>query len=73
MSFFEFSVNDVPYRALYGRTYTDVKTGQWVAFPDADGRTVLSRDFADAAHTTGLKVGDPVVIRSIDPHAPPLR
>ena len=48
------------FRALYGRNYTDVKTGEWVAFPDADGRTVLSRVLADAAGTASLKVGDPV-------------
>jgi pimeloyl-ACP methyl ester carboxylesterase len=73
MTFFEFSVNDVPCRALYARTYSDVKVGQWVAFPDADGRTVLAQNLGNAASTTGLKAGDPVVIRPLAPKAPALR
>jgi pimeloyl-ACP methyl ester carboxylesterase len=55
------------YRTLYGRTYSDVKTGEWVAFPDADGRTVLSRVLADAAGTANLKVGDPVSLDPVEP------
>ncbi len=61
------------YRTLYGRTYSDVKDGEWVSFPDADGRTVLSRNFADAAGTAGLKVGDRVTFTAVDPGKPPLR
>jgi pimeloyl-ACP methyl ester carboxylesterase len=61
------------YRTLYGRTYTDVKNGEWVAFPDADGRTVLSRVFADAADTAALKVGDRVSIEAVAPGGGPLR
>ncbi|MFY9923876.1 MAG: SAM hydroxide adenosyltransferase [Opitutaceae bacterium] len=58
------------FRTLYGRTYTDVKTGEWVAFPDADGRTVLSRVFGDAAATARLKVGDAVTLTAIGPGGP---
>jgi pimeloyl-ACP methyl ester carboxylesterase len=61
------------YRTLYGRTYTDVKDGEWIVFPDADGRTVLSRNFADAAGTTGLKVGDTVTLAPVVPGTVPLR
>ncbi len=62
MTYCHVQVRGKDYRALYGRTYSDVKTGEWVAFPDADGRTVLSRNFADAAGTLGLKIGDPVTL-----------
>jgi pimeloyl-ACP methyl ester carboxylesterase len=55
------------FRTLYGRTYSDVKEGQWVAFPDADGRTVLSRDFADAAKTARIRAGDPVTLAPVPP------
>jgi pimeloyl-ACP methyl ester carboxylesterase len=60
MTFFELQVGQRSYRTLYGRTYSDVRNDGWVAFPDADGRTVLSRTFSDAAGTAGLKAGDPV-------------
>jgi pimeloyl-ACP methyl ester carboxylesterase len=55
------------YRTLYGRTYSDVRNGEWVAFPDADGRTVLSRVLADGAGTAGLKVGDTVSLDAVEP------
>ena len=73
MTFFQVISNGTPYRVLYGRTYSDVKDGEWVAFPDADGRTVLSRNFKDAAGTLGLKVGDPVALVPIEPGGPALR
>ena len=50
-----------------------MKEGEWIAFPDADGRTALSRSYADAAGSEGLKVGDPVTILVLDPHGPALR
>jgi hypothetical protein len=62
MTFFELHVRGRTYRTLYGRTYTDVKSDQWVAFPDADGRTVLSRNFANAAATAALSAGDTVSV-----------
>ena len=62
MTFFELHVRGRTYRTLYGRTYTDVKNDQWVAFPDADGRTVLSRNFANAAATAALSAGDTVSV-----------
>jgi pimeloyl-ACP methyl ester carboxylesterase len=58
------------YRALYGRTYSDVRNGEWVAFPDADGRTVLSRNFADAAKTLAVGVGDQLTLVPLTPGEP---
>jgi len=68
MTYFRLHAGGSDYRTLYGRTYSDVRTGEWIAFPDADGRTVLSRDFADAAKTAGLKVGTAVSLNHLDPH-----
>ena len=68
MTFFALQVGGHSYRTLYGRTYTDVRNNQWVAFPDAEGRTVLARNFADAASTAGLKVGDTVSVTAFEPH-----
>jgi pimeloyl-ACP methyl ester carboxylesterase len=71
MTFLEVRAGGGSYRTLYGRTYTDVKNGDWVAFPDADGRTVLARSYADAAGTAGLKVGDSVSIAGLEPGPAP--
>jgi pimeloyl-ACP methyl ester carboxylesterase len=73
MTFCTLQAGGKSYRTLYGRTYTDVKDGEWIVFPDADGRTVLSRNFADAATTSGLKVGDPVTLVPVERGATPLR
>jgi pimeloyl-ACP methyl ester carboxylesterase len=73
MTYFELKLRSGSHRTLYGRTYTDVREGEWIAFPDADGRTVLSRSYADGAGTAGLKVGDGVSLLVLDPHGPPLR
>jgi hypothetical protein len=47
-----------------------VKNDAWIAFPDAEGRTVLSRNFANAAGSARLKVGDAVSLAAYDPRAP---
>ena len=70
MTFFELRAHGAAYRVLYGRTYTDVKNGAWVAFPDADGRTVLSKVFADGASAAGLHPGDGVTLVPIAPNGP---
>jgi pimeloyl-ACP methyl ester carboxylesterase len=73
MTFCTLQAGEKSFRTLYGRTYTDVKDGEWIVFPDADGRTVLSRDFSDAAGTAGLKIGDPVTLVPLEPAAKALR
>lgn len=72
MTYFELKLRSGSHRTLYGRTYTDVKEGAWIAFPDADGRTVLALSYRDAAAAAGLKVGDALSARLLDPHGPPL-
>ena len=73
MTFVEVRAHGSAYRVLYGRTFTDARHNQWVAFPDADGRTVLSRTFASAAATAGLSVGDPVSVSAYGPGGPASR
>ncbi|HEY1765410.1 MAG TPA: SAM hydroxide adenosyltransferase [Opitutaceae bacterium] len=68
MTYFELRANGKGYRTLYGRTFTDAPNFKWVAFPDADGRTVVSQNFANAAGTAGLKVGDTVSVAGFEPH-----
>ncbi|HEY5079006.1 MAG TPA: SAM hydroxide adenosyltransferase [Opitutaceae bacterium] len=70
MTYFDFWVNGKAYRTLYGRTFTDVRSGEWVAFPDADGHTVLSMNAGDGAATAGLRVGDPVSISAVEATPP---
>ena len=70
MTYFEFWANGKAYRTLYGRTYADVRSGEWVAFPDADGRTVLSMNFSNGSATAGLRVGDPVSLAAVEPTPP---
>ena len=67
MTYFELRADGKGYRTLYGRTFTDAPNFKWVAFPDADGRTVVSRNFADAAGSAGLKVGDTVSVAGFEP------
>jgi dienelactone hydrolase len=68
MTYFDLQLASGSHRTLYGRTYTDVKEGEWIAFPDADGRTVLAISYKNAAQAAGLKVGDPVSLVVLDPH-----
>ncbi len=63
MTWFELSAGDRTFRAMHGRDFGSVKRGEWVVFPNADGFYWLSRNFADAAATGLLKVGDEVRIR----------
>ncbi len=54
------------FRAVHGRDFSSVKRGEWVAFPNADGFFWLARNFADAAATAKLAVGDTVTLRRVD-------
>ncbi|MBK1876221.1 SAM hydroxide adenosyltransferase [Pelagicoccus mobilis] len=45
---------------LIGTSYGDVKVGEWVLFQRADGYYLLSRNFADAASTLGISLGDTI-------------
>lgn len=60
---FQFTAHAKSFRVLLGRDFANVKRGEWIAFPDAEGFTLLSRNFADAAATAQLTVGDVVTVR----------
>ncbi len=64
---FQVTAHEKSYRVLLGRDFTNVKRGQWVAFPDAEGFILLSRNYADAAGVARLVVGDTVAIRRYGP------
>jgi dienelactone hydrolase len=68
MTYFRLRTRAGAFRALYGRDYTDVEGGLWVAFPDADGRTALARAFGNAAAAAGLRAGDAVSVDMQEPH-----
>lgn len=62
MTYFRMVAQGHPYRVLYGRNYGDVKADNWVAFPDADGRTDLALTQGNAAAVAGLQAGDRVSV-----------
>jgi len=62
---FEMTAHGRTFRVLYGRDFSSVPRGGWVAFPDADGFLLLARNQEDAAATAGLAAGDVVVIHRI--------
>jgi hypothetical protein len=71
MTFFTFEAGGKAYHTLYGRTYSDVKKGEWVAFADADGRTVLSRYLGDGAATAKLTPGKALTLAAVNPGVEP--
>ena len=66
---FQVTAHGQTFRVLYGRDFNSVKRSEWVAFPNADGFTWLARNFADAAASAKLRVGDVVTIRRFDDSA----
>jgi len=60
---FQMGCGGKTYTATYADTFTDVPSGQWVGFKDADGYYVISIVFGNASRTAGLKPGDEIFIR----------
>ena len=50
------------FEVTYGKTYSDVPYGEWVAFIDPEGYVQLSRNYANAAETLGAALGDPILL-----------
>ena len=73
MTYCTVQVGDKAFRTLYGRTYSDVKKDGWVAFPDADGRTVLAQVGGNAVAAAGLAVGTEVRLTAVLPTNAPSR
>ena len=57
---FELRIHDQSYRVRYGKDFSSVEKGQWVIFPNADGYFWLSRNWANAAETAKLSIGDTI-------------
>jgi pimeloyl-ACP methyl ester carboxylesterase len=68
---FQLTVKDKTYRVFYGKDFSSVERGQWVIFPNADGYFWLSRNWANAAQTGNLSLGDRVHLRRYDSASPP--
>jgi hypothetical protein len=73
MTYCTVQVGDKEFHTLYGRTYSDVKKDAWVAFPDADGRTVLAQVSGNAAAAADLTVATDVKITAVLPTNAPSR
>lgn len=55
------------YRTFYGKNFDSVQRGEWVVFANADGFFWLSRNWENAAGSAGLKLGDTVALRRLNP------
>ena len=62
-TWFDLLAHGQSFRAFYGSGFGSVKEGEWVVFPDADGFSCVCRNFADAAGTAQLTLGDEVTLR----------
>ena len=60
---FQFKSGGQTYAITYADTFTDVPSGKWVCFQDADGYHVIAICFGNAAKTAGIKQGDEIFIR----------
>ncbi|REL38476.1 hypothetical protein DYD21_00560 [Rhodohalobacter sp. SW132] len=63
--YFILETGDASFEIFYGDSYGDVAEGEWVAFPTADDRILVARNFENAVETAGFSRGDRVVIRWI--------
>ena len=59
---FRLSHGDKAVEVKFGKTYSDVPKGQWVAFFDGEDRLLVALNSGNAADTLGLKVGEKAVI-----------
>jgi pimeloyl-ACP methyl ester carboxylesterase len=70
-AWFELNARGQAYRTRYGRDFSSVKRGEWVAFPNADGFFYFGRNRDNAAITAGLQAGDVVVVHRLSGESPP--
>jgi len=57
---------DRVFKVLYGKSYTDVGFGEWVAYLNANGYLKIARNFSSIVKLTDCKVGDSVCIKKND-------
>jgi len=63
--FFTATVGDKSARVLYGKTYSDVKKGEWIAFITDYGNLRIARSFASAAEGLSASQGDPITVSPV--------
>jgi len=59
---FKVSFSDKTVTALFGTTYSDVSSGEWIAFIESQGFLKIARNWEDAKGTLGCKEGDELCI-----------
>lgn len=62
---FRVSFKDKSFTVLFGTTYDDVPSGEWVAFMEAGGLLRIARNWENAKDTLGCKEGDEICISPI--------
>jgi hypothetical protein len=62
-TWFRLTIQGKTYRTFYGRDVSNVKKNEWVILPHAEGNIILARNFANAAATARLAVGDTITIQ----------
>ena len=65
-TYFRLTVHDQSYRVYYGRDFSSVKKGEWVALPHAENFFLLARNLGNAATTANLQLGDTLSLRRYD-------
>ena len=66
-TWFSIEAHGKTYRTFYGKNFDSVQRGEWVVFANADGFFWLSRNWENAAGSAGLKLGDTVTLRRLNP------
>ncbi len=63
---FRLTIDQISADVTYGTTFSDVPRGEWIAFPTAEGDTIIAINYGSAFEHTQAAVGDRVVIETLD-------
>ncbi|MFT5139322.1 MAG: pimeloyl-ACP methyl ester carboxylesterase [Lysobacterales bacterium] len=63
---FHLSLGDQTFEVLWGNTYRDVGTGEWIAYISANDSLMIAVNMESACATLNCKTGDQLVISTID-------
>ncbi len=59
------TIGPVTVNVHYGTTFSDVPRGEWIAFPTAEGGTIVAINYGNAFEHLSPRIGDPAVIAAI--------
>lgn len=62
---FSLTIDRVTVEVHYGTTFPDVPKGDWIAFPTAEGDTIVAINFGNAFEQLEPTIGDAVTIRPL--------